>query len=96
MNKLPPWLHEGWNERWYKCGRMMERGEVLNGKKVGVWQGWYQNGNEETDPKRRRFFGENIFGFRRYESLFDENGKRIVHITGDKDGNETFREDLRE
>jgi antitoxin component YwqK of YwqJK toxin-antitoxin module len=68
----------------YPSGRQKERGEYVDGQKIGKWyeyfdQTKYARKRETVHPNRTRPFDENFQSYITKE--WDEKGKLIINVT---------------
>ncbi len=79
---VAPMNEEGLNIDYYNNGKERMKGVIKEGKREGLWQAWYENGNlwSEAEYKNGTNHGISVTYFesgkKRYEGKF-ETGKKI-------------------
>jgi antitoxin component YwqK of YwqJK toxin-antitoxin module len=92
-SQVAPMEEEGLNTDYYDNGKERMKGIIKNGKREGLWQAWYENGNLWSEAEYRNGInhGKTITYFEngkiRYEGKFEEGNKIGVWKYYDDSGN---------
>jgi antitoxin component YwqK of YwqJK toxin-antitoxin module len=77
-----PMNEEGLNIDYYNNGKERMKGAIKEGKREGLWQAWYENGNlwSEAEYVKGVNHGKSVTYFEngkiRYEGLFENGSKK--------------------
>ena len=86
-------LDDGINETKYPNGNLHTKGSVVNGKRHGTWESWYENGNKwsETTYSYGVREGKTVSyypnGMVRYIGYYNNNKQSGKWMTFDESGN---------